>query len=181
MKLVILDRDGVINYDSPHFIKTPDEWQPLPGSLNAIVRLQQHGYRVAVATNQSGLGRGLFDRETLLAIHAKMLAAVHAHGGDIDIIAFCPHHPDENCACRKPKPGLLIDILHRSQIAASEAIMVGDSLRDIQAGLAVGCKSYLVLTGKGQETLAKADPTLEKAIICQDLAAVVDDLLAHKI
>ena len=133
MKLVILDRDGVINHDSSAFVKSPDEWVALPGSLEAIARLSQAGWRVVVASNQSGLARGLFSTETLNAIHAKMRSELAQLGGHIDSIFLCPHGPDDGCACRKPKPGMFLDIAHRYDIDLQNVPAVGDSLRDLQA------------------------------------------------
>jgi D-glycero-D-manno-heptose 1,7-bisphosphate phosphatase len=154
MKLVILDRDGVINYDSDQFIKSPEEWKPIPGSLEAIAELNQAGYRVVVASNQSGVGRGLFDMATLNAIHAKMHKLVGQAGGRIDAVFFCPHAADSRCQCRKPKPGLFQEIAERLHIDLKGVPAVGDAARDLQAGLAVGCKVMLVKTGKGERTLA---------------------------
>ncbi|MGN6315860.1 D-glycero-beta-D-manno-heptose 1,7-bisphosphate 7-phosphatase [Trinickia sp.] len=153
-KLVILDRDGVINVDSDAFIKTPDEWVPLPGSLEAIARLNQAGYRIAVASNQSGIGRGLFDMATLNAMHVKMNRAAAAVGGRIDAVFFCPHTAEDQCECRKPKPGLLQSIIERFEIDPASTPVVGDALRDLQAGAALGFPTHLVLTGKGKKTLA---------------------------
>ena len=172
MKLVILDRDGVINYDSVHYIKSPAEWKPLPGSLEAIARLNQAGYRVVVATNQSGVGRGLFDMDTLNAIHDKMHRAVRTAGGRIDAIFYCPHSADSRCNCRKPKPGMVEDIIARFNARAEEVYMVGDSLRDLQAIAAVGGKSVLVLTGKGQKTLQNEGDQLPEGTL------VFDNLMA---
>ncbi|HTJ95898.1 MAG TPA: D-glycero-beta-D-manno-heptose 1,7-bisphosphate 7-phosphatase, partial [Rhodocyclaceae bacterium] len=140
MKLIILDRDGVINYDSDQFIKSPDEWKPLPGSLAAITRLTQLGYHIVVATNQSGVGRGLFDMETLNAIHDKMIKAVSQAGGRIDAVFFCPHTAAEKCTCRKPQPGMLQDILNRFNTGPENISVVGDALRDLQAAVAVGAR-----------------------------------------
>ncbi len=176
MKLLILDRDGVINHDSPTYIKSPDEWLPIDGSLEAIARFSNAGFQVVVATNQSGVGRGLFDLETLGDIHAKMHAAVQSVGGRIDAVFFCPHPDSANCDCRKPKPGLLRDILERTGIASSEALMVGDSLRDMQAGHAVGVKKILVLTGNGQKTMDHPDLPPDVSIRV-DLAAVANEML----
>jgi D-glycero-D-manno-heptose 1,7-bisphosphate phosphatase len=153
-KLIILDRDGVINVDSDAFIKTPDEWVPIPGSLEAIARLNQAGYRVAVASNQSGIGRGLFDMAALNAMHVKMSRAAAAVGGRIDAVFFCPHTAEDHCECRKPKPGLLQLIIERFEIDAAVTPVVGDALRDLQAGAALGFPTHLVLTGKGKKTLA---------------------------
>lgn len=156
-KLVILDRDGVINVDSDAFIKSPDEWVPIPGSLEAIARLNQAGYRVAVASNQSGIGRGLFDMAALNAMHIKMQRAVAAVGGRIDAVFFCPHTAEDQCECRKPKPGLLQMIIERFEIDPAVTPVVGDSLRDLQAGATLGFPTHLVLTGKGKKTLAAGD------------------------
>ncbi|MBL8445948.1 MAG: D-glycero-beta-D-manno-heptose 1,7-bisphosphate 7-phosphatase [Zoogloeaceae bacterium] len=176
MKLIVLDRDGVINYDSDQFIKSPEEWKPIPGSLEAIARLNQWGWRVVVASNQSGIGRGLFGMDTLNAIHDKMVKAIGQAGGRLDAIFFCPHAADSPCDCRKPKPGLFRQISERFNVDLAGMPAVGDSLRDLQAGLAVGCTPYLVLTGKGQKT--KDDPALPKETrIYADLATVVADLI----
>ena len=152
MKLVILDRDGTINQDSEQHIKSPEEWKPIKGSLEAIGRLVQEGYRIVVATNQSGIARGLIDMSTLNAIHAEMHRAVGQAGGRIDAIFFCPHAADSNCECRKPKPGLLREIAERMNVELSDVPVVGDALRDLQAAAAVGAKPILVLTGKGRAT-----------------------------
>lgn len=154
MKLVILDRDGVINYDSAEFIKKPEEWKPIPGSLEAIARLTQAGYHVVVATNQSGVGRGLLDMATLSAIHDKMHKALAHAGGRIDAVFYCPHAQDANCECRKPKPGLLEDIARRFNVDLSGVPCIGDSLRDLQAAVHVEAQPILVLTGKGRQTAA---------------------------
>lgn len=154
-KLVILDRDGVINADSDAFIKSPDEWIALPGSLEAIARLNHAGYRVVVATNQSGIGRGLFDMAALNAIHNKMYLAAAAAGARIDAVFFCPHTADDHCECRKPKPGMIREIIERFEANPAHTPMVGDALRDLQAGAAFGLPANLVLTGKGRATLAK--------------------------
>lgn len=177
MKLIILDRDGVINYDSALFIKSPEEWKPIPGSLEAIARLAEAGYKIVVATNQSGIGRGLFDMDTLNAIHDKMMKAVAAVGGRIDAIFFCPHAADSTCECRKPNSGLFVQIGERFNVPLAGLPTVGDSLRDIQAGAAVGCTPYLVLTGKGAKTVE--DPALPAGTqVFPDLAAVANHLLA---
>ena len=152
MKLVILDRDGTINEDSDQYIKSPAEWKPIPGSLEAIARLTQGGWRCVVATNQSGIARGLFDMATLNAIHAEMHRAVAQAGGRIDAIFFCPHAADSNCECRKPKPGLLREIGSRLDVELAGVPMIGDALRDLEAAAAVRAKPYLVLTGKGRTT-----------------------------
>ena len=154
MKLIILDRDGVINYDSAEFIKKPAEWKPIPGSLEAIARLNQDGYRVVVATNQSGVGRGLLDMAALNAIHDKMHKALGHVGGRIDAVFYCPHAQEADCTCRKPRPGLLEDIAHRFNTELAGVPCIGDSLRDLQAAEAVGALPILVLTGKGAQTAA---------------------------
>jgi len=154
MKLVILDRDGVINYDSPSYIKSPEEWKPIPGSLEAIARLTQGGHHVVVATNQSGIARGLLDTAALFAIHDTLQRAALQVGGRIDAFFFCPHAADSDCACRKPKPGMLLEIGRRFNIALDGVHMVGDAQRDIEAAAAAGAKPVLVLTGKGKATRA---------------------------
>jgi D-glycero-D-manno-heptose 1,7-bisphosphate phosphatase len=178
MKLIILDRDGVINQDSDAFIKSPDEWIPVPGSLQAIARLNQAGYRVVVATNQSGIGRKLFDMATLNAIHQKMHTAAQQVGATIDSVFFCPHMADDSCDCRKPKPGMLQEIARRYDVSLKGVHSVGDSLRDLQSGFVVGCVPHLVLTGKGKKTLEKGGlpPGTQ---IYPDLATMVDQLLDH--
>ena len=153
MKLVILDRDGVINFDSDQFIKNPREWNPIPGSLEAIAQLNQAGFRVVVATNQSGVGRGLFDMSTLNTIHAKMHKLVGLAGGRIDAVFLCPHAADSRCNCRKPKAGLFLDIAERFHVELPSVYAVGDALRDIQAAVSVGARPILVKTGKGMRTL----------------------------
>lgn len=176
MKLVILDRDGVINEDSDDYIKSPDEWQPIPGSLAAIARLHRAGWRVVVATNQSGVARGLFDLDTLMRIHEKMHRAVRDAGGQIDAVFFCPHVPADNCLCRKPRPGLLFDIASRLRIDLTAVPAIGDSLRDLQAAQSAGARPILVRTGKGASTLQ--DTGLDPGIpVYRDLASAVDALL----
>ena len=156
MKLVILDRDGVINIDSVNFIKNINEWTPLPGSLEAIALLNQSGFRVAVATNQSGIARGLFDMATLNTINDKMHRALLLVGGRIDALFYCPHSADDHCSCRKPKTGMIEDIGRRFSVDLTQVYGVGDSLRDLQAFAGAGCKPILVRSGKGEETLANA-------------------------
>ena len=176
MKLIILDRDGVINFDSDAYIKSPREWVAIPGSLQAIARLNQHGYRVAVATNQAGISRGLFDMKTLCAIHQKMHQSAQAFGARIDAIFYCPHAPDAHCDCRKPNPGMLLSIAQRFEVSLHNLPVVGDSLRDLEAAAQVGASPYLVRTGNGEQTLAKGDlPPGTK--IFDDLANLVDRLL----
>ncbi len=176
MKLVILDRDGVINHDSDQYIKSPEEWKPIPGSLAAIARLNQAGYRVVVASNQSGVGRGLFETDTLMAIHDKMIKSLAQVGGRIDAIFFCPHTNGDNCECRKPKPGLFKEIAARFNADLAGVPAVGDSLRDLQAAEAVGASPMLVLTGKGRKT--QGDPELPPGTpVFADLAAAVAHIL----
>ena len=153
MKLVILDRDGVINYDSDSYIKSPEEWRPIPGSLEAIARLNHAGFLVVLATNQSGVGRGMFEVSTLNAIHDRMHRALAQIGGRIDAIFFCPHAHDANCNCRTPRSGLLEEIARRFSVDLKGVPSIGDALRDLQASAAVGAAPILVLTGKGQKTL----------------------------
>lgn len=152
-RYVLLDRDGVINQDSDDFIKSPEEWLPIEGSLEAIALLNEHGYKVAVITNQSGLARGLFDVSTLEKIHAKMQRMAEEKGGKIDAIYFCPHGPDDGCNCRKPKPGLLEQFAADNHVSLNGMAVVGDSLRDLQSAQAVGASPMLVKTGKGKKTL----------------------------
>ncbi len=158
-KYVLLDRDGVINHDSGDFIKSPDEWLPIEGSLEAIALLNQHGYQVIVITNQSGVGRGHYSDATLTEIHLKMTRMVEAAGGKISHIYYCPHLPDAGCKCRKPKPGMLEQFSQDAKVALDDIYFVGDSLRDLEAGMNAGAKPILVKTGNGMHTLA-ANPDL---------------------
>ena len=175
MKLVILDRDGVINHDSDHYIKSPDEWIPIEGSPQAIARLNQWGYRVVVATNQSGVGRGLYDMDTLNAIHNKMYRTVAQVGGRVDAVFFCPHTNEDKCSCRKPKAGLYEEIAARYRVDLAGVPAIGDSLRDLQAAVAVGAEPILVLTGKGSKT--QHDPKLPAGTLTfANLAAAVASL-----
>lgn len=178
MKLVILDRDGVINFDSVQFIKSPAEWRPIPGSPEAIARLNQAGYRVVVATNQSGVGRGLFDMDTLNAIHEKMHKTVAAVGGRIDAVFFCPHAADSSCDCRKPKAGMFRRIAACFNADLTGVPAVGDSLRDLQAAATVGAAPMLVLTGKGEKTQVEGDLP-PGTLTFADLAAAVEHILAR--
>jgi len=175
MKLVVLDRDGVINYDSDKFIKNADEWRPIPGSLDAIARLTQDGWRVVVATNQSGVGRGLFDMASLNAIHAKMHRAVNQAGGRIEAVFYCPDTDESQSLCRKPAPGMFHAIAERFNVSLERAPCVGDSLRDLQAAAAVRAQPILVLTGKGKKTRA-AGNLPEATTVYPDLAAVAQAL-----
>jgi D-glycero-D-manno-heptose 1,7-bisphosphate phosphatase len=178
-KLVILDRDGVINEDSDDYIKSPEEWQPVPGSIDAMARLSKAGYLVAVATNQSGLGRGYFDEVTLANIHNLMSDVVEEAGGKIDVVCYCPHHPDAACSCRKPLPGLLNQIEESLGVSVEGAWYVGDSYKDIQAARSKGCRPVLVRSGKGAGTEA-ALSVMDRVdvLVFNNLQAAVDDLLA---
>jgi len=178
VKLIVLDRDGVINFDSDQFIKSPDEWRPIPGSLEAVARLSHAGYRVVIATNQSGIGRGLFDMATLSAIHEKMFRALALVGGRVDAIFFCPHTADSNCECRKPKPGMLREIGIRFGVDMSGVPCVGDGLRDLLAAEAVGGQPMLVLTGKGEKTLREGNMP-KNTVIFPDLAFAAAAMLAN--
>ena len=176
MKLIILDRDGVINHDSPAFIKSPAEWIPIHGSLEAIARLNQAGYRVVIASNQSGIARELFDICALNAIHHKLHSSAQQVGASIDAIFFCPHAAIDNCDCRKPKSGMFDEISKRFNVSLKGVPTVGDSLRDLQAGFISGCTPYLVLTGKGQKT-ADTGGLPPGTKVFADLSAMVNALL----
>jgi D-glycero-D-manno-heptose 1,7-bisphosphate phosphatase len=176
-KLIVLDRDGVINFESDQFIKSPDEWRPIPGSIEAIARLNHAGFRIVVSTNQSGLGRGLFDMATLIAIHEKMHKVLAQNGGRIDAIFYCPHTADTNCDCRKPKAGMMTEIGRRFGIDLTGVPCIGDSLRDLQAAAAVGAQPILVLSGKGEKTLRDGGFP-ENTVIFPDLAFAATALLA---
>ena len=184
MKLVILDRDGVINQDSANFIKSPNEWIPIPGSLEAIALLNQSGFRVALATNQSGVSRGLFDMVTLNSIHDKMHRELAHVGGRIDALFYCPHAADEHCDCRKPKSGMIEEIGVRFSVELNEVPAVGDALRDLQAFASAGCQPILVRTGKGEETLAASKKSADKALpentwVCADLNEAVQRIITE--
>lgn len=181
MKLVILDRDGTINRDSDEFVKTPDEWLPLPGALEAIARLNHAGWRVVIASNQSGLGRGLFDVVSLNAMHAKLQKLLAAQGGRIDAVFFCPHTAEDNCNCRKPRSGLFEQIGMRFGVQLSSVPTVGDSVRDVVAGAAVGCEPHLVLTGKSEKFRGLPPPEglPPGTVVHADLSAFADFILAR--
>jgi len=172
-KLIILDRDGVINEDSDEFVKSVDEWIPIPGSIEAIADLSKAGYTIVVATNQSGIGRGLFDLPAFEAMNEKLFSLVEAQGGHIDGVFYCPHTPEDHCDCRKPKAGLIDAIEKELGVSAKDALVVGDARRDLEAGLTKGCKLFLVKTGKGNKTLAKmlsgSDPLLEQVVVFDNL------------
>jgi D-glycero-D-manno-heptose 1,7-bisphosphate phosphatase len=173
-KMVILDRDGVINYDSDEFIKSPDEWLPIPGSLKAIKKLNDAGILVTVATNQSGVARGLFTATVLQLIHKKFVDLLKDVGGHIDQLEYCPHGPNDNCECRKPKAGMYQKLLADFKMAPKDVLVVGDSWRDLEAAQVAGCDAVLVKTGKGERTLAKQKIDFP---VFDDLSAVVDQLL----
>ncbi|QVM96729.1 D-glycero-beta-D-manno-heptose 1,7-bisphosphate 7-phosphatase [Pseudomonas sp. B21-032] len=177
MKLLILDRDGVINQDSDAYIKSLDEWIPIPGSIEAIAQLSKAGWTVAVATNQSGIARGYYDLPTLEAMHAQLRTLVAEQGGEVGLIVYCPHGPDEGCACRKPKPGMLTTIAAHYGVNLAGVWFVGDSKGDLEAALAVDAQPVLVKTGKGEKTLSKGIP--ENTLIFDDLAAIARELI-HK-
>ena len=178
-KLLFLDRDGVINRDSSNFIKHPDEWVPIPGSLEAIARATRAGFRNVVVTNQSGLGRGLFDLDTLHAIHAKMLAAVRASGGSIDCVMFCPHRAEDQCQCRKPAPGLLLEACQRLHVEPATTTLIGDKLSDMQAIGAIGGRGILVQTGERMVPENVRLSLTPAPDMVPDLAAAVDRLIAE--
>jgi D-glycero-D-manno-heptose 1,7-bisphosphate phosphatase len=180
-KLIILDRDGTINEDRDDYVKSPDEWVPLPGALEAIARLNHAGWHTVVATNQSGLARGLFDTSALNAVHIKMNQALAKVGGRIDAVFFCPHGPSEGCRCRKPLPGLFEMIAERYGVELTDVPLVGDSLRDLEAGTAVGCQPHLVRTGKGarldEEQLEQILDRVPGTQVHADLAAFAEHLI----
>lgn len=183
MKLVILDRDGVLNQDSDAYVKSVDEWIAIPGSAEAVGKLCASGYTVAVATNQSGLARGYFTPADLDAMHEKMITLVAQHDGKFAHIAFCPHGPDDHCDCRKPLPGLIHQIETALDVSAEGAWMVGDSIRDLEAGVQAGCKPVLVRTGKGEKSEHKLTleastyNDLKDAPVFDNLSAFVDQLV----
>ena len=178
MKLVILDRDGVINQDSANFIKNPNEWIAIPGSLEAIALLNQSGFRVVVATNQSGVSRGLFDMATLNSIHDKMHRELALVGGRIDAVFYCPHSADDNCNCRKPKTGMIKEIGKRFSVDLSRVCGVGDALRDLQAFANAGCQPVLVRTGKGESTLSAGELPANTSVFA-DLSEAVQYIIAE--
>lgn len=175
LKLLILDRDGVINYDSDAYIKSVEEWIPLPGSIEAIAQLSKAGWTVAIATNQSGIARGYYDIATLDAMHARLRALVAEQGGEVGLVVYCPHGPDKGCDCRKPKPGMLKIISEHYKVPLAGIWFVGDSLGDLEAAKAVDSQPVLVKTGKGDKTQAKNLPV--GTLIFDDLAAVAAELI----
>ena len=177
IKLLVLDRDGVINRDSKDFVKSPAEWVPLPGSVEAIADLSKAGYTVAIASNQSGIARGLFDRSALYAMHRKLRRLVSASGGRVDRIIVCPHGPDDGCSCRKPRPGLLLRLARYYGVVMDDVPVIGDSLRDLEAAAAVGARPILVLTGNGENTRASLPTDLASVETYADLAAAAAALI----
>lgn len=177
---MILDRDGVINADSAHFIKSPSEWVPIAGSLEAIALLNQSGFRVAVATNQSGVSRGLFDMATLNSIHDKMHRELAAVGGRIDAVFYCPHSADDHCDCRKPKSGMIKEIGKRFSVELNQVFAIGDALRDLQAFANAGCKPILVRTGKGVQTLS-AGNLPANTLVFADLSEAVQHIITENV
>ena len=182
---MVLDRDGVINKDSPSFIKTPEEWVPIKGSLEAIARLSQAGYEIVIITNQSGVGRGLFSADTLAQIHVRMIDYVQQHGGQIQSVLFCPHHPDDGCDCRKPLAGLYQQLANRLNINFSGIYSVGDSIRDLVAAKAAGARPVLVKTGNGRKSLKRIANNrhidLAGTMVFDNLATFTDALLKKEI
>lgn len=179
MALIILDRDGVINEDSETFIKTVEEWIPIPGSLEAMARLRQAGHRLVIASNQSGLARGLLTLDDLNAMHQRLRESLAGLGGELDGIFFCPHGPADDCGCRKPKPGLLLEIQAQFHVDLKAALVIGDSLRDLEAAWAVGASAMLVLTGKGARTLEQHANRLGATPVFANLSAAADAILAQ--
>jgi D-glycero-D-manno-heptose 1,7-bisphosphate phosphatase len=178
MKLIILDRDGVINEDSDDYIKSPDEWIPIAGSLDAIARLNHAGYSVAIASNQSGIARGYFSLETLAAMNVKMNDMLSPLGGKIDAMFFCPHGPKDGCDCRKPRPGMLTEIGNRFQTSLADVLFIGDNINDIKAAQAAGAKPVLVMTGKGKQTAGMiAEEKIKNIPVYADLAGVANFIL----
>ena len=185
MKLLILDRDGVINHDSNEFIKSPEQWTPIKGSLEAIARLSQAGYDIVIITNQSGLGRGLFSADILMQIHTRMIDHIVQHGGKIPSILFCPHTPDDDCTCRKPKDGMYQELAARLNTSFRGVFSVGDSLRDLQAAHSAGATPILVKTGNGRKTLKQikhdSQLLLSDTPVFDNLAQVADAILQETI
>jgi len=178
MKLIVLDRDGVINHDSDAYIKSIDEWVPIAGSLEAIARLNHGGYTVVVASNQSGIARGYFDIETLSAMHRKMDNMLAKIGGRVDAVFYCPHGPDDGCSCRKPKPGMLLEIGQRFNVPLNNVIFIGDSIADVKAATSANAQSMLVRTGKGKKAEKILQAECKSAIpVFDDLATAVTDIL----
>jgi D-glycero-D-manno-heptose 1,7-bisphosphate phosphatase len=182
MRVIVLDRDGVINAESADYVRDADEWHPLPGSLEAIARLHEAGYRVFVVTNQAGIGRGIMSEDAVLRVHARMREAVEQAGGVIAGIQYCPHSPDQGCECRKPRPGMLRKVEQELGCSLRDVPFVGDKISDIDAALAAGARPVLVLTGYGKGTLAKLRDAgrADDVMVYPDLAGFVSELLEHE-
>jgi D-glycero-D-manno-heptose 1,7-bisphosphate phosphatase len=184
IKIIILDRDGTINEDRDDYVKSPEEWEPIPGALEAIARLNHAGWHTVVASNQSGIGRGLFDMAALNAMHLKMHQLLAKQGGRIDAVFFCPHTPDDNCDCRKPLPGLFKQIGERYGVDLEDVPVVGDVLRDLQAGAAAGCVPHLVRTGKAarmsEDEIDALCAQVPGTTVHADLNAFADWLIRHE-
>ena len=180
-RLIVLDRDGTLNADPEDYIRSPDDWQPLPGALEAVARLNQGGWRVVIASNQSGLGRGLFDVATLNAVHARMHKLLAAVGARVEAVFFCPHAPEDACDCRKPAPGLYQQIARRLHVPVAQIVAVGDSVRDAQAAVAAGCDAHLVLTGQSARHRdgSRPDGLPAGVTVHQELSAFADAILAR--
>jgi D-glycero-D-manno-heptose 1,7-bisphosphate phosphatase len=178
MAFIILDRDGVINHDPDGYIKSPEEWNPIAGSLEAIARFNRAGFRVLVASNQSGIGRGFYGLDALQRIHEKLFYLLQDAGGKIDEIFFCPHHPDDGCVCRKPSTGMFLEMQAKYGMDFSETYFIGDSIGDVKVAEAVGCVPVLVMTGNGRETLAK-HPELMRVRRFEDLAMAADEICSE--
>lgn len=179
--VVFLDRDGVVNEDSDTYIKSVCEWIPIPGSLEAIARLNHAGFRVVIVSNQSGLARGLFDTAALASMHQKLRELLAKYGGRVEMIAYCPHGPRDTCTCRKPRPGLLMTLGRRLRIDLRGLPLVGDSISDIQVAHGLGMTPWLVLTGKGQRTVESSAADLRGVRVLPDLRAVADQLVKESI
>jgi len=180
-KLVLLDRDGVLNEDSPAYIRAPTDWQSIPGSMEALALLHQADIRCALCTNQAGIGRGIFDHHALAAIHQQMEKQIAAAGGKLELIRYCPHHPEAGCGCRKPKTGMLIDCLTELSVAPEDTLFVGDSLHDMQAALSARCQPVLVRhpkAGRNETELEAQARALGVRWFYPDLASLVEDLIS---
>jgi len=178
-RFVLLDRDGVINEDADDYIRCAAQWVPIPGSMEAIAALTHAGFRIAVVSNQSGLARGLFDLGALNAMHRKLHELVSLRGGRLEMILFCPHGPGENCACRKPRPGLLRSVSDRTGLDLRGLPFIGDSISDVRAAREVGMKPMLVKSGKGRRTLGLGTAELQGVSVFEDLRAATDELINH--
>ena len=177
-RLILLDRDGVINFDSPDYIKTPHEWRPIPGSMQAIATIRSKGFKVGVCTNQAGIARGRMSLSDLEEIHAKLRCELGKLNAGLDELMFCPHHPDVGCGCRKPEPGMLLEVMRNLSVSAQHTAFVGDSMTDIQAAAAAGCQAVLVRTGRGRQTEADLHDLQLDVPVFDDLASYVEKSIA---